>query len=112
MLNYKDVIVGETIYMIETDPVVLEMEVLDKFLKDDEYRLKLKGSDLTFEINYSAIQSDTYLVKEEAEANATKHIFTEVNEIIRTLTENDLSDYYDLELRVQKFKDLYPELFI
>lgn len=112
MLNYDSVIVGETIFMIETGPVVLEMIVLDKFLKDGEERLKLKGSDLTFEINFSDINADTFSDKDEAGAHAIKHIFDAANDLIKELSENNMNDYYDVEVELEKYKELFPEIFI
>ncbi len=112
MLNYEKIKVGNIIYLIETGPTILCMEILEKSFKDGEDRVKLKSPDLTFEIDFNDIKNNSYVDKDEAEANAIKHLFLEVNKLISTLSENELHDYYDLELKVEKYKELFPELYI
>ena len=112
MLHYDNVEVGVNIFILEDGANVLEMEVLGKSIKDGSNRLKIKGSDLTFEVDFDDVSEDTYIDGEEAKAISIKYIFDSVNEKIRDISNNALADYYDVEVELEKYKILFPEMFI
>lgn len=112
MIDYGELKVGEIVYMIETGPVILELEVLGLLHVDGEDRIKVKGPDLTFEVTYNDVGRNTFFNYEEAKAHAIKHIYVQVNELIQSVTENGLNDYYDLDKEVEESKKLFPEIFI
>jgi len=111
MINYKAVNVGDTIFVMETSSV-LEFEIIGKFVTDLEPRLKLKGIDLTFEVDFKDVFQDTFMEKEEAIAHSMKYICDEVNELVRDLSDRGINDYIDLNSKLEKYKDLFPEIFI
>ena len=111
MIELKEINTGDSIFMLETN-TVLEFEILDIFVEDDEQRLKLKGIDLTFEVSLSNINIDTFLDKEEAIATSVKYICDDVNKLIRDLSDEEMTDYVDLNSKLEKYRDLFPELFI
>jgi hypothetical protein len=112
MLDYNTIEIGDIIYMIESEKALIEAIVLGKIVKNNEPRLKLKSTDLTFEVIFKDIKTNGYNNKNEAEANFTKQLCLVVNKLIRISTNDELQDYYDLELKIKKYKELFPELYI
>ena len=83
MVLYKDIEIGNTIYIIESSPsIVLELEVIGKTIKDNEERLRLQNADLSFEINYYEMAETTFDTEEEAMAAVVKRIYDETNGFI------------------------------
>jgi len=111
MISYKSINTGDTIYMLETSSV-LEFKVIGKFITDNQQRLKLEGSDLTFEVEFNDVEGGTYFDIEEANATAMKYICDKVNELVKDLSNEDMEDYVDLNNSLEKYRDLFPELFI
>jgi hypothetical protein len=111
MVEFKDLIVGDSIFILESSSV-LKFKILDLHIINDEYQLKLKGPDLTFKILLNKIKDITFKSKEEATATAVKHIYSEVNELIRKLSDAEMLDYIDLNNKLEIYKRLFPEIFI
>jgi len=113
MLLYNDIKIGNTIYIIEISPsVVLKLEVIGKVIKNNEERLRLQNTDLSFEVNYNEISETVFATEEEASAVVFKKIYDETNIFIEELSDGLLSNYYELEERLKEAKISFPEKFI
>lgn len=111
MITYNSINIGDVIYMVETSSV-LEFIILSKISNDGIKKLKVRGTDLSFELEFNDVKSNSYTTKEEASANLVKHILNAVNVLVRDLSDNNIMDYIDLDSQLNKYRDLFPEMFI
>ena len=111
MMKVKEIIIGTSIFMVETS-TVLEFEIIDFLVADDIHRLKLKGDDLTFEVDFNDVFKNIYFDKNEALTVAIKCIRDSVNTLVRELSNNEVIDYIELDRELEKYKELFPEHFV
>lgn len=115
MVEYDDLKIGDTIYIIDVDPItVLELNLLTfKHFEDVGIRrLKVSNKDLSFEVDFDKIKDNLFNDKDTAMAHATKKILDETNAFISSLTDGYACDYFDVDKMVEKYKKTNPEIFI
>lgn len=114
MVDFSEMNVGELIYIIEEEPVIiLELKVVGLGYDDDcKRRIKVANCDITFEVDFDDIKERVFIDKEYAHSVATKYIFDETNKYIRQLTDGQFIDYFDLDNALEHYKTTHPEIFI
>lgn len=114
MLDFSELYIGQLLYIIEDKPVsIIELEIIEmRYNKDYERRIKLANKDISFELDFDDVVEKMFNEKDVAYAVATKYILDETNKYIRELTDGYFIDYFELDKIVEKYKQIYPELFI
>lgn len=114
MVDFNKLHVDEIIYIIDFDPVsILELKITDIGYNDDyKKRIKVFNDDLSFEIDYEDIKDRLFTNKDHAYSLAIKYIFDETNKYIRKITDSLFKDYFELDEALEKYKQIYPEIFI
>lgn len=114
MIKFEGITIGQFIYIVEHEPVtILELKVLNiGYTSDYIKRIKVANADISFEIDFDTVSQNCFDNKETAYAAATKFIFDETNQFIRTLTDNTFQDYFELDQAIERYKISNPEMFI
>jgi len=114
MIAFEDLEIDIIIYIIDDNPIsILELKVLSfGYSEDNIRRLRVANKDLSFEVDFDKVYGNIFDNEEEALAYAAKYIFLETNKFINELTDGFISDYFDLDKMIEKYKKIYPELFI
>jgi len=114
MIEYSDLRAGQTIYLVEDNPVaVVELEIKSIIMQHTRIpKIKIENDDISFEIEFDNIADSAFTDKDLAYFTATKQIFDKTNKYIRELTDGKLNDYFDLDNIVEKHKEIYPQKFI
>jgi hypothetical protein len=114
MVLFEDLKSGTSIYIVDTDPLaILELNLLGVFYTgENQKRLKVSNSEISFEMEYDDIASKLYTDKDLAYSVAVKYVFDSTNKFIRDLTEGYFNNYFELNESLEKYKMIHPELFV
>lgn len=114
MIQFENLKQYDKIYIVDFDPLtILCLDLLGVFYTvDNQPRLKVSNSEISFELEYDDIAQKLYVDKDMAYSIAVKHIFDSTNKHISELTDGYFNNYFELNVAIEKYKMLYPELFV
>jgi len=111
-MRFEELKVGDIVYIIETNPYSLIKFEIIKIIKLSR-NIKLKGDDLTFEISFDGSNIENgFKDRDKAWATLLKLIHDHLNYILKSSTDNTITNYIDLNNMINDTKIKYPEIFI
>jgi len=111
-MRFEELKVGDDIYIIETNPYSLIKFEIIKIIKSSR-NIKLKGDDLTFEISFDGSNIEySFKDRDKAQATLLRLIQDHLNHILKSSTDNLISNYIELNEMINTAKIKYPEIFI
>lgn len=113
MVLFENIKPDDTVYIVEQDPLaILILKVVTLVYVDNQKRLRLKNTEMSFEIEFDDISKKLYLDKDLAYAVVVKSVFDHTNKYIREITDGYFNNYFELDKSVENYKILHPQLFV
>ena len=114
MIQFETLKNYDKIFIVDFDPpTILCLDLLGVFCTvDNQNRLKVCNTEITFELDYEDVAEKLYVDKDLAYSVAVKFIVDSTNKHIAELTDGYFNNYFELNDALEKYKMLYPELFV
>lgn len=114
MIQFENLKQYDKIYIVDFAPLtILCLDLLGVFYTvDNRPRLKVSNLEISFELEYDDVSNKLYVDKDLAYSVAVKHIVESTNKFISDMSDSYFNTYFELDDAVEKYKMLYPELFV